>query len=203
MSTVPVVNAPDEGEEPWAVKRRAIINGAAQVFFERGFQRGTTKEIAERVGLTQSAIYHYVGSKDDLLSEIARQVDHDFSDALDRAVEASADPVVQLRAIITSFVAMMVTNQAAYGVYWTEQTSIRADVKAETDADQRRYVHRVEAIVTQVQQRGLLGHGHPTHVIAEAIIGMMSWLYWWYVPDGVHAPDEIARAFCDLIGLGQ
>jgi hypothetical protein len=47
----------------------------------------------------------------------------------------------------------------------------------------------------------LLPAGRPTHVITEAIIGMMSWLYWWYVPGGRHRADEIADAFCELIGL--
>jgi len=185
----------------WSAKRREIVTCAAEVFFERGFHRGTTKEIAERAGLTQPAIYHYVGSKDDLLSEIARQVDRDFSTALEAALATSDDPVAQLRAIITSFVDMMAVNNTAYGVYWTEQTAIQPEVKRETDADQRRYVHRIEEVIARVQERGRLPPQRPTRVIAEAIIGMMSWLYWWYTPGGHYQPAEISDAFCELIGL--
>lgn len=185
----------------WDERRRAILDGAAEVFFERGFHRGTTKEIAEKVGLTQSAIYHYVGSKDDLLAEIARQVDKDFSAALDASLASSDDPVEQLIDLIHSFVAALVINQKTYAVYWKEQNAIPAEAKAETEADQRAYVKRIEAIVEAVQKKGALPADHPTHVIAEAIIGMMSWTYWWYRPDGAHDDTQIANAFCDLIGL--
>jgi AcrR family transcriptional regulator len=193
--------AADDDDARWSAKRREIVRCAAEVFFERGFHRGTTKEIAERAGLTQPAIYHYVGSKDDLLSEIARQVDRDFSAALETSLAVSDDPVVQLRAIIASFVDMMVVNNTAYGVYWTEQTAIQPEVKRETDVDQRRYVHRIEEVVAGVQKRGLLPPQRSTHLIAEAIIGMMSWLYWWYVPGGHHQPADISDALCELIGL--
>lgn len=184
----------------WERRRREILDGAAEVFFERGFHRGTTKEIAERVGLTQSAIYHYVGSKDDLLSEIARQVDHDFSRALERSIASTDDPVARLRAVIGSFVDMIVLNQRTYAVYWKEQTSIVPQVYEETNADQRRYVERIEAVVADVQALGVLPAHRATHVVAEAIIGMLSWLYWWY-RSGVHEPSEIAAAFCEIIGL--
>jgi len=194
-------HSPRPDGDAWAEKRREIINCAAEVFFEHGFHRGTTKEIAERVGLTQPAIYHYVGSKDDLLSEIARQVDHDFSNALDAAIASTEDPLEQLRAIISSFVEMMVLNHKTYGVYWTEQTAINPEVKAETDLDQKRYVRRIERVVARVQRSGVLPDRHATHVIAEAILGMMSWLYWWYIPGGRHTPEEIVCAFCDLLGL--
>lgn len=184
----------------WERRRRQILDVAAEVFFERGFHRGTTKEIAEKVGLTQPAIYHYVGSKDDLLSEIARQVDRDFSSALEHSIASEEDPVGRLRALIASFVDMVVLNQRTFAVYWKEQTSIAPAVHEETKADQRRYVARIEAVVADVQAIGVLPAHRPTHIIAEGIIGMLSWLYWWYRP-AVHQPAEIAEVFCDLIGL--
>jgi AcrR family transcriptional regulator len=193
----PAQKTADKG---WERRRREILDGAAEVFFERGFHRGTTKEIAEKIGLTQSAIYHYVGAKDDLLAEIARQVDHDFSRALDESIASSDDPVARLRSLIGSFVDMIVLNQKTFAVYWKEQTSIPPAVYEETLADQRRYVRRIEQVVGDVQAMGVLPADRPTHVVAEGIIGMLSWLYWWYRP-GVHSTAEIAASFCDLIGL--
>jgi AcrR family transcriptional regulator len=197
------VNAPSTGrpDSQWEQRRRAILDGAAEVFFEHGFHRGTTKEIAEKVGLTQPAIYHYVGSKDDLLAEIARQVDRDFSHALEASISSSTDPVEQLISLIHSFVEMLVLNQRTFAVYWKEQNAIPEAARAETEADQRAYVRRIEAVVAEVQRAGALPAQHDTHIVAEAIIGMMSWLYWWYRPDAGYDEPQIAQAFCDLIGL--
>jgi AcrR family transcriptional regulator len=44
--------------EEFEAKRRAILEGASEVFVRRGFAAGTTKEIAAEVDLSQPAIYH-------------------------------------------------------------------------------------------------------------------------------------------------
>lgn len=193
-----------EPQSDWDRKRRAIVNGAAQVFFARGFKGGTTRDIAELVGLSQPTIYHYVGSKNDLMAAIALQVNHDFEVALDAALTDSSpdDPVDRLRRLIHRFVDTLVENQQTFAVYWKEQESIPADLLEQTHANELRFVAVVDEVVRGAQDRGALPANQPAHIITEAILGMTSWLYWWYKPDGRYGPEEIADAFCDLIGLG-
>ncbi len=52
-------------------RREAILEAAAQVFGEKGYQRATMKEIAARVGIAPGTIYLYFKSKRDLLLAIA------------------------------------------------------------------------------------------------------------------------------------
>jgi TetR/AcrR family transcriptional regulator, cholesterol catabolism regulator len=191
--------APDE--TTWDRRRRAVLAGAAEVFFERGFARGTTNEIAQRVGLSQPAIYHYVGSKEDLISEIAHQVDRDFSEALERTIDASDEPVAQLRGIIASFADTLTRNHRTFAVYWQEQHSLPDAVREETAADLRRYMARIDEVVAAVQQLGLLSPQAPTRVVTEGIIGMLSWMYWWYRPGGRYDAQQIADTFCEMLGL--
>src|SRR3954465_14861572 len=91
-------------------KRLASLGGAAEVFVRRGFAAGTTKEIAAEVGLSQPAIYHYVGSKHDLLREIALHVDEEMNGALARGLAVSEEPGRQLRGIIHEFTAAVVRD---------------------------------------------------------------------------------------------
>jgi AcrR family transcriptional regulator len=192
---------PPPDETSWERRRRTILAGAAEVFFERGFARGTTNEIAQRVGLSQPAIYHYVGSKEDLISEIARQVDRDFSAALERSIGASDEPAQQLRDIIGSFAETLAGNHRTFAVYWQEQHSIPEAVREETAADLRRYIGRIDDVVHALQQRGTLPADAPTRVVTEGIIGMLSWMYWWYRPGGRYDSRQIADTFCEMLGL--
>jgi AcrR family transcriptional regulator len=50
-----------------AARRAQILDGAAQVFAEKGFARATTKEIAEAADVSEGTIYNYFDSKEDLL----------------------------------------------------------------------------------------------------------------------------------------
>jgi AcrR family transcriptional regulator len=188
-------------DSEWDRRRRDILEAAAEVFFLRGFDRGTTKEVAARVGLTQPAIYHYVGSKQDLLIEIARQVDGDFSTAISSALATSSDPVEQLRSVVYAFTDALTRNRLSFAVYWKEYRAIPPDVAKSVTAHQRNFIDQVSNLVAQAQDRGALPAAQPTEIITQGILGMLSWMYWWYRPDGPYSPDDIARGFLALIGL--
>lgn len=192
---------PAAADSEWERKRRAILNGAAAVFAQQGFTRGTTKDVAQRVGLSQPSIYHYVGSKTDLITEIAKEVDLRFSAPLDTALASAESPVEQLQAVIVGFVEAVAENLDAWTVYWEEGRSIPAAVAEDVQRSKARYIAGVDDIVRRCQEAGALPAQRPTRVITEGILGTISSMYRWYRPGGRYAPAEIAATFLDLLGL--
>ncbi|MCB4768689.1 TetR/AcrR family transcriptional regulator [Ancylobacter sp. Lp-2] len=89
-------------------KRREIIDGARQVFFEKGYDGATMDEVAKAAGVSKATIYVYFGGKEDLfealvLNDRARSAEHLF------VVDPSVDDVAGLlRRIGISFMTMMV-----------------------------------------------------------------------------------------------
>ena len=59
---------------PQETRRREILDAAAAVFGEKGFQRATMKDIAARAGIVPGTIYLYFQNKRDLLIAIADQL---------------------------------------------------------------------------------------------------------------------------------
>ena len=60
-------------ESPGAASRReSIIEAARKVFAERGFDAGTTRQIAAEAGVAEGLIYHYFDSKEALLDAVVR-----------------------------------------------------------------------------------------------------------------------------------
>ncbi len=47
-----------------------LLAVATRLFAERGYDRTSVQEIVEAAGVTKGALYHYFGSKDDLLHEV-------------------------------------------------------------------------------------------------------------------------------------
>lgn len=182
------------------LKRRSILDGAAAVFARRGFSAGTTKEIAAEVGLSQPAIYHYVGSKSDLLREIALQVDRDLVAALESGIARSHNPPEQLRGIIEEYTAAVVRDRHAFAVFWQERRSLPQEIEDEIKKDQREFIAQVDTIVVNLQKLRLIAAG-PASVVARAVMSMPSWMYHWYQPDKQMTAIEIADIYCQLIGL--
>ena len=49
------------------LRRMQIIQGAAKVFVEKGYDRTNMREMAAACNMSIGALYHYVGSKEDIL----------------------------------------------------------------------------------------------------------------------------------------
>ena len=54
-------------------KKRALLDAAADVFAESGFDDAATKEIARRAGCSESLIFRYFGDKQGIFEEVVSQ----------------------------------------------------------------------------------------------------------------------------------
>ncbi|MFF5499090.1 TetR/AcrR family transcriptional regulator [Streptomyces aquilus] len=56
----------DSGLEP----RAELLAAAAELFTTRGYAATTTRAVAERAGMRQASMYHYVSGKEELLAQL-------------------------------------------------------------------------------------------------------------------------------------
>lgn len=63
-------------------RKRAIIQEAAKLFADRGYSAGSTRELAARVGMTQSGMLHHFANKEELLTAVLNLRDEGLRDAL-------------------------------------------------------------------------------------------------------------------------
>lgn len=99
------------GRDQESGKRRTIIDGARQVFFEKGFDGASMDEIARTSGVSKATIYSYFAGKVELFQALV-QVDRRKS--AERLFEYDpADPDVEslLKRIGESFMAMMISPE--------------------------------------------------------------------------------------------
>ncbi|WP_329182621.1 TetR/AcrR family transcriptional regulator [Streptomyces sp. NBC_01477] len=50
--------------------KQELLAAAAELFTTLGYTATTTRAVAERAGMRQASMYHYVGGKEDLLAEL-------------------------------------------------------------------------------------------------------------------------------------
>ena len=61
-------------------RRRLIAEKAVRVFLEKGYDKATMRDLGKACGVTSGALYHYIGSKEDILHLIFFDV-HSGADA--------------------------------------------------------------------------------------------------------------------------
>ncbi|MET7681736.1 TetR/AcrR family transcriptional regulator [Streptomyces sp. NPDC005423] len=75
---------PDSGLSP----RAELLAAAAELFTTRGYAATTTRAVAERAGMRQASMYHYVSGKEELLADLLEST---VTPSLARARELLAD----------------------------------------------------------------------------------------------------------------
>jgi AcrR family transcriptional regulator len=92
---------------------RRLLLSALDAFLARGYHAATTREIAERAGMSPAAVYVHWKAKHDLLYEISRIGHQAVLDVVERALaEASDDPVERVRAFVSAFATWHAENHA-------------------------------------------------------------------------------------------
>ena len=70
--------------------RARIVEVALELIADRGFAATSTREIAERLGVTKAALYYHFRTKDDLLSAIVGPATAELEALIERAVTERA-----------------------------------------------------------------------------------------------------------------
>jgi AcrR family transcriptional regulator len=77
-------------------RRERIIKAAIAVFRRSGFHVATTKDIANEAGLTQSNLYNYISSKQDVLFLVCEHLVGLYQEAVDGAIASHVDAHARL-----------------------------------------------------------------------------------------------------------
>jgi AcrR family transcriptional regulator len=106
-------------ESPAETRRAQILEAAATVFAEKGYQRATVREIAARAGVAPGTIYLYFKNKSDLLLAIADQL---IGQAWDQtqAQMARVDPEAYIAAVLKNMLHFARRNRSFLRALSTE-----------------------------------------------------------------------------------
>ena len=87
--------------------RRLVLETALALFRERGFDRTTVRDVAERAGLSLGAAYYYFDSKEAIVGAYYEHVQHEHLTRARAGFEQSADLRDRLRAAMHTKIDIM------------------------------------------------------------------------------------------------
>ena len=187
-----------EGKAAYLARREEIVEVAAHVFRDHGFEAATLRDVAAAMGTDRASLYYYFGSKEELLQEIVRQAlgrDIATAQAVKRSRASTKDKIA---ALIEAMVKGYDANYPHMHVYIEDLGRIsRQDSEWSTDviARTREYESIVHSILTKGQRDGTLRKDLPVELSALALFGMVNWMHRWYRPNIKWSPEEVAKTF--------
>jgi AcrR family transcriptional regulator len=169
-----------------------LLEAAVAVFDARGYEATSVEEIAARLGVTKSAVYHHVPSKGELLRlALDRALDALFAVTTEPA--ATSGPAIdRLEHVVRGSVRVL----AAELPFVRLLLRLRGNTDVERTALERR--RRFDRIVTDLVRAGEReGDVRPDvdpSLTSRLLFGTVNSLTEWYRPDGDLSPDALADA---------
>jgi len=185
-------------------KRDGVVQAAAELFAARGYHATTMQDLTDATGLTAGGLYHYIGSKEQLLFAICDTLMEPLlaeAEALD--LDALA-PEAALRALVRAWVRQVAGHRDHMVVFLQERHVIEREPQwRRVAASRKRFERLLEATLARVEREA---DGAPPfadlRLTTFALLGMVNHLPQWYRPRGRLSADQIADGFCDMV-LGR
>lgn len=194
----------DAAQRPGATPRRGrpgydraqVLEVAVALFNEQGYDATSVSDLAARLGLTKSALYHHFDSKEQLLSLALDEALDGLESVLDEPAATQGSPAERLEAVLRGAVRVLVDRLP----YVTLLLRVRGNSDVERAALERRraFDHRVTTLVTQAQADDLVRDDIDGAVVTRLIFGMVNSIVEWYRPGG---PVDRERLGHDVVTL--
>jgi AcrR family transcriptional regulator len=193
-----------------SVDRETIIEAAADVLRENGYDATTMKDIASRVNLTAASLYHHFRNKDFLLLAVLEV-------GLEYAI-AEIEPIYRndmsytdkLRHMIATHINGVTGNTAVGAAMVFEIRSLMNAKPRTSTEDGDHYIERRDAFFTRRDYfeslfRGVIKDGIASGefrqvdaaIVAKAMLGAHNWVGVWYKQGGRLTGQQVADIMAD------
>lgn len=180
-------------------RRLEILHAALTAFREKGYHTTTLDDIAERVGIRNTALYHYFPDKESILYACHRESLAEVQDLPEQAARRYTTAAEQLGYVIREHVRVMTETLEGSPLAF-EVTALAPGHQAEVIAARDRYERAVRRIIQSGQRSGEFRAADPK-IATFAIMGAINWIARWYHPEGSIDTQKLGAEFAaHLVG---
>ena len=180
-------------------RRAEILHAALRAFREKGYHATTLDDIADRVGIGNTALYHYFPDKESILYDCHRESLTEVHRLLAEATSQYESAAAQLAYVIREHVRVMTETLEGSPLAF-EVSALDPDHQAEVIAERDRYERGLRTIIVRGQRAGEFRSVDPK-IATFAILGAINWIARWFRPDGAIHTQELGREFASqLVG---
>ncbi|MDU8501203.1 TetR/AcrR family transcriptional regulator [Pseudomonas syringae] len=164
-------------------RREAIIDAAASVFLEMGYERASMNEVTKRMGGSKATIYSYFPSKEELFIAVVNRVaTAHLAEAVSElaiSVDKDTDTELDLRTLFTRFgermLMVLINDDSALAVYrMVVAESGHSDIGTMFyDSGPREFLQTVTTLMNAAMQRGQLRTTDP-HIAALQLTSLLT-----------------------------
>lgn len=183
--------------------RDDVIRAAVRAFNSRGYDATSMGYVAQELGISKSALYHHISSKEEILEETVAHALSELESVVETAVNAEITPGERVCELIRHSVDVLCVDPESV----TLLLRLRGNSDVEKHALERRrsLTRSVIPLVREAQEKGEIRDDIDAAMLTRMSFGMVNSIADWYEPGGKLDAEEIAEGAVSLLfgGLGR
>lgn len=179
---------------------RDILRVGREVFAERGYERATTTEVAQRLGVSEATVFTYFRSKRELCMRVVQDWYDEIIEAIDAGLPRSAPVREQLEFIVLTHLRLfLIQGTGLCALVLSEGRTKGQDLGEGFVELQRRYTAPLMELLARGQQAGEVRQDIPLRLLRSLVFGPMEHMLWEVVITGRQLDVEASAR--DLVAL--
>lgn len=176
--------------------QQSILRISTDVFNRHGYEATSMGILAENLGISKSAIYHHVPSKEELLRLALEQALGGLEEILTHDAATSGPAAARLEFVLRATIRVLVERLP----FVTLLLRLRGNTDMERQALTRRraFDKEVTALVTAAQHEGTLRDDIAPATVTRLLFGTINSIVEWYKPGGSLTAEKLAD---DVLGM--
>jgi AcrR family transcriptional regulator len=181
------------------LRRQRVTAIAARLFAERGYHATTISDLTEATGLAAGGLYHYIGSKQELLFRICNELMEPLLAQARLIVSREASPDEQLRELLRVWLVHIERHRDHMLVFQQERHVIEREPRWRNVRKQRKDFERIlDDILARCENEGIVAF-RDRRLALLALLGMVNHTAQWLRKQGRLTPEQIADGYCDIL----
>jgi AcrR family transcriptional regulator len=177
-----------------------ILLHAAEVFYEKGYEGASMRDLARSSGMSLSGLYYYFESKQKLLYLIQKDTFSTIVERLRERLDEVSDPEQRIRVFILNHLEYFLANRKAMKVLSHEAEVLKNGFGTEIAAIKREYYRICVGLLDDFKLAKRLEFSSRMAVLS--LFGMMNWIYTWYNPRIDADAEGLSRGMGDIFLQG-
>ncbi|MDO5052797.1 MAG: TetR/AcrR family transcriptional regulator [Pseudoclavibacter sp.] len=167
-----------------------VIEAAVELFNRHGYDATSMGMLAERLGISKSAIYHHVPGKEQLLGIALDRALHELESILDRPEILARPEDERVELALRAMVGVLVDDLP----HVTLLLRLRGNTPMERRALERRraFDRRIAELIKAAAAEGRLRDDLDPGAVTRLLFGMVNSITEWYRPHGTMDKRQLA-----------
>jgi AcrR family transcriptional regulator len=177
----------------YGTKRRLILDQAARLFANEGFDRTSVSRVAQACSISKANVYHYYASKDEILFDILDAHLSGLRDSIFALQDelTNLSPHQKLRETMTQILLDYQGMDNEHRLQATVLNHLPVDQQETLLGYQRDLVRLVSDLIEAIEPKAFTKDKSKLRAATMSVFGMLNWFYMW----NPHANEQDRRDY--------